>query len=230
MKNPILRVLFAILLSFLAIILMPTIMISSIKGGESYLKEYPFLPHLMMLATSILIILILNKGNLKGYGFTWNWNFSVLKVILISLSLGGVSAIISFLFKISEANTPWENWSFLEGVLYAWIIASIAEEVLTRGLLQGFLTPLKHLGIQLFKYHISLPVIVSAVFFSLIHLVILVSGTDITMVIIVLILALLLGLIAGYLREKTGSLVPAIVVHSCFNIGSSLFALIVTLG
>jgi membrane protease YdiL (CAAX protease family) len=32
----------------------------------------------------------------------------------------------------------------------------------------------------------------------------------------------LLGIVAGYNREKTGSLIPAIIIHALFNIGGML--------
>jgi membrane protease YdiL (CAAX protease family) len=34
--------------------------------------------------------------------------------------------------------------------------------------------------------------------------------------------ASLLGLVAGYHRQETGSLVPAILVHALFNVGGTL--------
>jgi membrane protease YdiL (CAAX protease family) len=39
---------------------------------------------------------------------------------------------------------------------------------------------------------------------------------------VIVFLAGLLGLIAGYYREKTGSLIPAILIHAFFDIGGTL--------
>ena len=38
----------------------------------------------------------------------------------------------------------------------------------------------------------------------------------------VIVLTSLLGIVAGYYREKTGSLIPAIIIHALFNIGGML--------
>jgi membrane protease YdiL (CAAX protease family) len=38
----------------------------------------------------------------------------------------------------------------------------------------------------------------------------------------VIVLTTLLGLVAGYYREKTGSLIPAIIIHALFNVGGML--------
>jgi len=42
----------------------------------------------------------------------------------------------------------------------------------------------------------------------------------------IVIFGVVLGLIAGCQKEKTGSLLPAIIVHMCFNIGASLLYII----
>ena len=55
------------------------------------------------------------------------------------------------------------------------------------------------------------------------HLALFNMGVDKFTVFDIVIFGTILGVIAGYYREKTNSLVPAIIVHLCFNIGASLF-------
>ena len=43
----------------------------------------------------------------------------------------------------------------------------------------------------------------------------------------IVIFGIVLGIIAGYYREQTNSLIPAIMVHMCFNIGGSLLGLFI---
>lgn len=223
-KNSIVRIVTAVILGLVAGLVIPGIVLFSIQNKIS---EYPFMSHLLMLLFSVLAILLISKGNLKDYGFNWNWNFPIIKIVLISLVISmGVNYIGELLPSSMNENTPWENWTFIEGVLYAWIIASIAEEVLTRGLIQGYLAPLKHIRLKLFNRHISLPVIVGALFFSLMHLGMLAMGAAISTVSVVIFTALLLGLFAGYYREKTNSLTPAILIHASYNIGGSLLVLV----
>ena len=57
------------------------------------------------------------------------------------------------------------NFSFVEIVVFIWVWASICEEVLTPGLIQGSLVSLKHYGIKLSKIYISLPVMIAVLFF-----------------------------------------------------------------
>ena len=109
----------------------------------------------------------------------------------------------------------------LQTVLFVWIYASICEEALTRGLLQGLLSPLSRFGASFRgKLRLSVPVILSALFFGGMHAILV--GAIGGAVVGVVIFAVLLGLVAGKYRERTGSLVPAIIVHALFNVGGAL--------
>jgi len=105
-------------------------------------------------------------------------------------------------------------------ILTVWIYASICEEVFTRGLLQSWLSPLIQYRIRLGRWALSAPVLTSALFFGAMHVVLWPKLGAVTLVVIFL--AGILGLIAGYYREKTGSLIPAILIHSFFDIGGTL--------
>ena len=54
-----------------------------------------------------------------------------------------------------------------------------------------------------------------------------VGGT--VQVIAIVAFAFILGLVAGYYREKTESLIPAILVHMFANIGGSLASILLSL-
>jgi len=95
--------------------------------------------------------------------------------------------------------------------------ASICEEIFYRGLIYSFLAPLAALRFKFFKIYVSLPVAVSGLMFGLGHLCLL-GRMNLAMVNGILISATLLGFIAGYYREKTGSLLPAIAAHITFNL------------
>lgn len=203
-----------------------TLVTISIK--TSLIESFPVLEkasmHLAMFVFSILIILLFNKGKLKGYGFNWSVDFPVIKIILISLLFGFVFSIIEIYIIPATTENPTSNFSFIEDVIYIWLLASVAEEVLARGLIQGYLSPLKHIRVKLLKYDISLPILVGALFFGAMHLMLLSIGIDIYKVLNIVIFGILLGLIAGYQKEKTNSLIPAIIVHMCFNVGGSILS------
>jgi membrane protease YdiL (CAAX protease family) len=64
---------------------------------------------------------------------------------------------------------------------------------------------------------LSLPVIFGGLYFGMMHIVAIKRMGP-----LVILFTTLLGLVAGYYREKTKSLIPAIIIHALFNIGGSL--------
>lgn len=90
-------------------------------------------------------------------------------------------------------------------VLYFGIAAPIQEEVIFRGLLQSMLT--NSLALREASAHAA-PFIV-AILFGAVHLVV---GP------VTAVCALVLGVITGELRLRSGSLLPAVIVHALFNL------------
>lgn len=120
-----------------------------------------------------------------------------LTVIINRVSSG--SAQPEFAFR------PWVQ------VGYFVIGAAIQEEIIFRGLLQTALARRFTASLSLLGHSLSWPGIIVAFVFGLVHL---------TLNPITAIAACVLGLLAGELKERSGSLVPAIVVHSLFNLFS----------
>jgi len=180
-----------------------------------------FIGHTTMLILSVLIIAILSKGKLALYGFKLPESPAYGKIITLGLAGGILSTLIGTLLP-GEESSLFADKSFIQIVVFMWIWASICEEVLMRGLIQGYLHPLARKGLTVSNLRISLPVLVAAFIFALIHLnpVILAMGAFRTVNIVCF--AFILGLIAGYYRERTGSLIPAIAVHALFNVGGTL--------
>ena len=119
---------------------------------------------------------------------------------------------------------------FWQAVLSVWIYASVIEEVFYRGLCQSLLDKYRNIAFPLFRARISLPVVIYAVLFGLGHLCLLSVFGGIFLAHII-ISCIVMALIAGYYREKTGSLIPAIAVHSMANvIGMMIPMLMMSLG
>ena len=134
------------------------------------------------------------------------------------------TSVLSVLqFVASRSGAPTQeilNLTRGQTILFIWIYASTCEEIFVRGLLQGYLAPLERHKITLVGKQISAPVPLCAIFFGAMHVVLWPRiGPQ---AIVPMILATGLGLVAGYYREKTGSLLPAIFVHALFNVGGSL--------
>ena len=111
-----------------------------------------------------------------------------------------------------EASTP------LQTFLFIFIYASLAEEMLLRGFLQNILSPLSVRGIRVFRQKLSLPVIISAVVFGLIHLILLTTGASGLFVTRIVIFTTVLGLFAGYYQEKHNNFTHAVIVHMAGNL------------
>jgi membrane protease YdiL (CAAX protease family) len=128
-----------------------------------------------------------------------------------------VVAVVWRLLPPSAGHPSLAGASFLQIVVTVWIIASTCEEVLYRGLIQSFLEPLRVHGLDVFGVRLSLPVIAAALLFGCMHIMLLTAGADGFLVGGIVGTAIVVGLMAGYYREKSGSLVPAILVHMLFN-------------
>jgi membrane protease YdiL (CAAX protease family) len=92
--------------------------------------------------------------------------------------------------------------------LYFIIGSPIQEEIIFRGLIQSMLERQWVIAFSVFGGSLSGAVAFTAVLFGIIHLG---AGLAVT------IGAIVLGLVAGELRRRSASLLPAIVVHVLFN-------------
>ncbi len=135
---------------------------------------------------------------------------SLIICLIASTSLLIVSLIMNYINKKYTANTdlvPTQlfNKNKTLTTLTLLIIAPLGEEILFRGLLEGYLI--------IHKEPIYVTVIIPALLFMLVHLqplkkhAILLSEVFIT------------GLLLSYLRTTTNSLIPVIVAHSAMNTG-----------
>jgi len=237
-KNPVVRVITAIVLGLFVINVAPYLERLIMFINHHVIDSLPWLSPAMesvsMLVFSILIILMINRGKLSHYGLTLGKNIRYIRIIILSFVIGIITMLITGIianilqsvFPVGGGEHFASSYSFLETVLRVWILASISEEVLTRGLIQGYLMPFKKYGFSVFKKHISVPVLISALFFGAMHIMLLTTGMNVYMVSAVMFTSFILGLVAGYYREKTGSLIPAIIVHMVFNIGGALLGLL----
>jgi membrane protease YdiL (CAAX protease family) len=237
-ENPIIRIIIAIVLGLCVLNMVPYIerfiALVSPHAVHSIPWLIPVLESLAMAIFSIVMMLIINKGKLIDYGFTFGRNIKYIKIIVLSFVIGVITMLITGIianilqtvFPIKGGEHFASSYSFLETVLYVWILASISEEILTRGLIQGVLSPLKTYGFKIFKRFVSVPVVIGALFFSAMHIMLLTTGMNVYMVFAVVITCFILGLLAGYYREKTGSLIPAIIVHMVFNMSGVLLGLL----
>ncbi|KPJ61463.1 MAG: hypothetical protein AMJ46_01910 [Latescibacteria bacterium DG_63] len=175
----------------------------------------------MILATSLVLILAISRGKVTRYGFRLPTREQIRGTLVFgSIAAVTVHVLLAIFWRLcpTSGNHPGlTGASFLHIVIVVWILASISEETLHRGLIQSFLHPLKEQGVSLLSIRLSLPVLVAALLFGLMHIMLLTMGADGFFVGGVVGSATVLGLVAGYYREKSGSILPAILVHVLFN-------------
>lgn len=224
------RIIYGLLLTIIAFLL------ASFAGRIIKLNLQPvpssFVNDSVMLILSIVLICSLRKY--VNYKIAWPkfkkiWKpilFVFLAAVIINPLLSGIG--IAFGIE-AEHHYVFDVMSPLQFFLFVFILASVAEEVLFRGFLQNILKPLQAKGIKIFKRHISLPVIIAAIAFSLAHLSLIASGAGAYFIFTTLVFTFVLGLIAGYYQEKYDNNAYAIIVHMSGNLMGLIGALAMTL-
>lgn len=140
--------------------------------------------------------------------------FGLLVTVLANSSM---NIAIKFLGENIEEHPLITSMSAIQVFIFVFIYASIAEELLFRGVLLNFLEPLKKIGFNFFKRKISLPVLISALAFGLGHLVLVFTGVQAAFLVRVVVFTTLLGIVAGYYQEKYDNNAYAIIVHMAGN-------------
>jgi hypothetical protein len=215
--NAVLRIVIAVFLGFLVLAL--SSMMNAVNVFTALSESHPWIPitHTGMLLASLILICLLSKGKVSTYGLRGIRLKALVRPTVVALVFGIIITGLGELLPMTGFEFM-EDFTLLQIILFVWIYASVSEELLTRGLLQGFLRPLEKHGLTIFNLYMSVPVLVAALFFGLMHLGLLTMGASGSAVVVIVLSGIILGVIAGYYRERTGSIVPAIVVHALFNI------------
>jgi membrane protease YdiL (CAAX protease family) len=144
------------------------------------------------------------KGS--SYGYLWT-------AVALGVPTG---LLLTFIASRFDSTNPFGNVSLRPWMIFLYFIVGtpIQEEVIFRGLLQTVLERRVATGFAILGTTISSAVVTIAILFGLIHLAIGVATA---------IAAFVLGLLAGELRRRSSSLLPAIVLHAIFNAFSTIW-------
>jgi len=158
----------------------------------------------LSIALLFIIMLARRTAGVSEFGFSIPEFRYVGLALLLGLPLAFAAGWLGHLFPskgpIDTSTFPlWVLW------LYFGVGASVQEEVIFRGLLQSFL---EQRWTTLFSASLSPAVLFTATLFGIIH-----AGSGP----IVIAGAIVLGLVGGELRRRSGSLLPAVIVHALFN-------------
>lgn len=213
---------------FLIAIVLPKLLFSSVLPGIMTTQA-------LELLLSLLAIVVFGKSKFSEYGFCLpgasqqpakaktRW----IRISMMAPLLGMVATPL-ILGLGGRGNPLVKDLTPLQIVLFVWIFSSIIEEVFTRGFLQGHLSVLSGKYFRFLFMRIELPVMISALFFACMHFMLLFIGVDAITMIVIFLFTLSIGFMAGHLRARTGSLIPAIAVHILANIGGMVGGVIFT--
>lgn len=189
-------------------------------GGMPLSVKCLLTPGLMALL-SMGAMALFGEGHWKDFGFqkaqgAWG------KFVFYGLLLGIVMTLAVLASPGKGMGQGAGNFQILVLTLVA---HSSAEEIFMWGWLQGFLQPLSARRVKLGFVTVSVPVLTGALAFGAMHLPA-VLRIDAWTTVIILASTTSLGLLAGIIRERTGSLLPAIWVHLAGNAGGILGGLV----
>jgi membrane protease YdiL (CAAX protease family) len=187
------------------LVLIPSFIIA---GEVSKKKDDPFTIGVATQASFFLlsVAVISLIGNLDEYGFRFNLMY-VPKAFFAGLLLSSITAPMAY--KLVQNYRPdFLPDSMLKIAILMLILAPLGEETLYRGLIEGYLL-----------WHASFwtAIVFTAIIFGLVHILTFRDAHGRFRIFIVL-YALLMGLVAGYFRALSGSLIPAYTFHSAANL------------
>jgi len=190
--------------------------------GDSF-YSFNIIFKIILFVYALAAYLLINKGSLRNFGFKKAESYSLWKLVyrttgltFASLITGAVIfiGILGHLFPVEKSVGFDQPSSILQLIMVIWIGSSFAEEVFVRGLLQGLLNHLQHIMVG----KISIAVLISGVFFGMMHLSLLFAGKSIWFVCHIVLFTTALGLLAAWYREKYNSIWPAFFIHVLANI------------
>jgi membrane protease YdiL (CAAX protease family) len=169
----------------------------------------------LLVALFLMFMLARSPTGMAEFGFCIPHSRYVASATVLGLTIG---LAVTFLSHLLPSKAPFDVSGFAPWmiVLYFLIGASIQEEVIFRGLIQSMVERQWQVGLSLAGASFSGAVAFSAVLFGIIHLD---AG------VVIALGAVVLGLLAGELRRRSGSLLPAIIVHALFNAADAFWAL-----
>jgi len=160
-----------------------------------------------LVALTLVLLLARPPAGIAEFGFRIPTARYLAIATAVGLTLGVAVTFLSHLFPSKPPFDVSRLAPWMIG-LYFIIGSPIQEEIIFRGLIQSMLERRWMITFSVFGGSLSGAVAFTAVLFGIIHLE---AGVAVATG------AIILGLGAGELRRRSGSLLPAIIVHAVFN-------------
>jgi membrane protease YdiL (CAAX protease family) len=175
------------------------------------LRPFEAVPVIIVISFGVAILLIYvvsgKAGGFRQFGFQFCHYRYIAAALVFGVPIGSALTILG---NHLSSGPPTSEMSLRPWmiILYFVVGAAIQEEVIFRGLLQTTLARQIPATLSFFGTSLSYAAIIVALLFGLIHM----EVNPITAA-----AAFVLGLLSGELRHRSGSLLPAILVHAVFN-------------
>lgn len=226
-KFAIVAILLLIVTYLPAFVVISTLMLTN-PGFASLVESSPWMlvPLIIVvtLCMAMLLIAVVGKKQFSEFGFKLPEDLKVWKAVLTGFVAGTLLYVLAELSNIELAFMGQSPLVYI--ILLSWIGAPIQEEVIFRGLFQGFLAVRIKSSVTIWKWKLTIPALIGAIAFSLAHLALVTVESILGGIFFVIISAFILGIIAGNFRAATGSLISPIIIHALFNVTGTLFELL----
>ena len=116
-----------------------------------------FINYSAMLTITLILVIASSLGDPSGFGFMVPRKGAYGTCVTWGLVLGAAATIVTLLAHAGGVSIL-RGLGFLQMVLLIWIFAPVAEEMLFRGYVQGYLEPLRGYGFHAFHLRFSLPI------------------------------------------------------------------------
>jgi TonB family protein len=168
----------------------------------------------------------------RGFAMQFNSRKKNAKYILIGIIGGLLISVISTSIMYSarlHIDFGFLSQSTTLVILTLLLFAPICEELLFRGIILTFLANSTNNSTQKRKNQLfSFSVVFSAFLFGISHLIWVNNGNANASILVVVVTAFVLGIFSGFLRLKTGEILPSFIAHASFNfLGASSVVLII---
>ncbi len=175
------------------------------------LRPFEAVPVIILISLVVAVLLIKLVAGTAGDFAQFGFRFCRSRYIAAAIVFGvPIAWALTILVNRLSLGSPRPEVSFRPWMTFLYFVvgAAIQEEIIFRGLLQTTLARQIPATLWFFGTSLSYTAIIVALLFGLIHLEVnlITAGA-----------AFLLGLFSGELRHRSGSLLPAILVHAVFN-------------
>lgn len=164
-----------------------------------------------------LIFLIRNRAmSLRECGLTLKQNSGSVQPVLI-LMLLTITIRLAVYFLLQQRNWQVDN----ETLLFQATLSPICDELIFRGIIIALLNRLYNGAEDFAGFPLSWPILLSSILFGLSQGLLIQNGLEIQINLVRILFALFAALVAGMMKERSGSLLFPVIFHALWNIISN---------